>query len=252
MSTTNLPNSAESHPPGRPSNQVRPDQKTGAPPGGRKGRGPETESRFGPTEVRRRIWHMAPGLLPFLLWPIPHTDPLSTTLQLIMIGIGVVLASWIFFGFRHIARNGSISDRLGGVGGYAGSVLAMLLLFPAHAELGLTVLGVLAFGDGSATIGGLLLRGPTLPWNRNKTWSGLLTFLLIGTPMAALIYWGESNNLLAIQEGVSFPTALLIGGGTVLAAAIAESLASRINDNIRVGIVSAVAVAVLHGILAGW
>lgn len=206
---------------------------------------------LGPIEVRRRIWHMAPGLLPFLLWPIPHRDPLSPTLQIIMIGLCLALGAWIFFGFRHIARNGRINDRISGVGGYAGSVLATLLLFPQHAEMGLMVLGVLAFGDGAATLGGLLLRGPALPWNHDKTWAGFFTFLGIGIPLASLIYWGESHNLEALQPGVSFSTALVCGGIPVTVSALAESIKSPINDNIRVGITSAVAVVVTHGLLVG-
>src|ERR1700736_2834528 len=33
--------------------------------------------RLGPAEIRRRLWHMLPGVLPVLFWLLPHTHPLS-------------------------------------------------------------------------------------------------------------------------------------------------------------------------------
>lgn len=209
-------------------------------------------NQVGQMELRRRLWHMLPGLLPFLLWPIPHADPISPTLRAIMILVIGSIAGWIYFQYRHIARN---EDRqaFGAVAGYAGSVIGMLLLFPWHAELGLTVLAVLAFGDGSATLGGLLLRGPTLPWNRDKTWAGSFCFVLVGAPLAAIIYWGESHNLEAVTNpDVSYTTALLCGSAATFAAAVSESIATRINDNIRVGLTAAVTLIVAHGWLVGW
>ena len=76
---------------------------------------------------------------------------------------------------RHstIARHGERNLRASALG-YTGSVVLMLLLFPRHVELALSVLAILAFGDGSATLGGLLIGGRPLPWNRHKTWAGLI------------------------------------------------------------------------------
>lgn len=209
--------------------------------------------RLDRVELRRRVWHMLPGLLPFLLWYFPHRDPISPTLRGIMIALAVGLGGMILVRFHRIARPGE-RDRLAAVAGYAGSVLAMLLLFPGEAELGLTVLAVLAFGDGSATLFGKLLGGPTLPWNRAKTWAGFLAFLAAGVPMASLVYWGETHfNPEALPPGgVPFTAALVCGASAVLAAAVVESLSSRINDNLRVGITAAVTLAVVHGSVVGW
>ncbi len=33
--------------------------------------------RLGPRELKPRLWHMTLGLLPFVLWVLPHTDPLT-------------------------------------------------------------------------------------------------------------------------------------------------------------------------------
>ena len=203
-------------------------------------------ARLGETELRRRIWHMAPGVLPLLLWPIPHEDPISPTLLAILILLNVAVGVAIYLKFGHIQRPGAPNDRLSAVAGYTGSVVATLLLFPGQPELGLTVLGVLAFGDGTATLGGLLLGGPTLPWNREKTWAGFLCFVLCGGAWASIIYWGEA------QPAVSFAVALTCVMPAAAVAAVSESIPSRLNDNIRVGLSAAVIVATLHGIVVGW
>jgi dolichol kinase len=136
--------------------------------------------------------------------------------------------------------------------GYAGSVLLTLLLFPAHAELGLTVLAVLAFGDGSATLGGKLFGGKRLPWNRDTTWAGLICFVCVGLPMAALVYWGETYfNPETASEPVPISIALLCGGTATVIAALAESVPSRINDNIRVGLAASLAVVSVHALAVG-
>ena len=196
-------------------------------------------------ELKRRMWHMLPGLLPIISWIVPHKDPLSPTFKLIAAGVMAGLCFALFRSFHTIVRKGE-RNPTSAVFGYAGAVLATLLLFPAQAELGMTVLVVLAFGDGSATLGGMLFPGPRLPWNADKTWSGLLCFLFIGAPLASLAYWAEA------QPYATFDIAAICGCSAIVTAAIAESIKSQINDNIRVGVVAAAAVAVTHGLVVGF
>jgi len=205
-------------------------------------------------ERRRRVWHMTPGLLPFVLWPIPHRDPISPTLYTILVVIVAILAGSIFARYRRIERDGEHDQRFWAVAGYAGSVLLTFLLFPGHAELGMTVLAILAFGDGSATLGSKLIGGPRLPWNSEKSIAGTLCFLLVGIPMSAIIYWGEANNLEALPQSVpvTLSVAFLIGGAATATSALAESISSRINDNVRVGVTAAFTLAVVQGLIVGW
>jgi dolichol kinase len=209
-------------------------------------------NRITPTELRRRLWHMLPGLLPVLLWFFPHRDPLSPTLQVIIVAVIGLLAAGIVRGYRRIAR-GDVYQCAACVLGYSGSVLGMVLLFPGQLELGLTVLAILAFGDGSATLGGILLRGPKLPWNRNKSWAGFACFLLFGIPAAMIVYWGETAfNPESLGPPISLGTAFVCAAIPTVAAAIAESRNSRIDDNVRVGVTAAAAICVTHGFLVGW
>jgi dolichol kinase len=196
---------------------------------------------------------MAPGLLPLLLWYFPHRDPISPTLRGIMIVVAFALAIGIFAGYRRIQRQGESNQRLAVVAGYAASVLLTLIAFPRDAEIGLTVLAILAFGDGSATLAGLLIGGPKLPWNGEKTVSGLVCFLLVGVAMASLVYWGETNmNPEAASPIATIRAAMFCGGLAALVAGIVESISSRINDNIRVGVAAALTLAMTHGVVVGW
>ena len=206
-----------------------------------------TIHRLPSRELKRRFWHICPGLLAFALHIVSHADPISPTLQLIIVGCCIAIAARILLGFRQIQRQGEGAG-LAAVGGYSLSVLLTAFLFPRHLELGLAVLAILAFGDGSATLVGLTFRGPRLSWNRAKSWSGLLGFVVIGSLMTAWIYWGETHNPEAAEPAVSFGLALLLTSPAVVAAALAESIRSRINDNIRVGVVAAIAVIMLHSL----
>lgn len=202
------------------------------------------ESRIGAVELRRRLWHILPGFLGFASWTYPHEDPLSPTFKAIAIGLIVGVSISLLRKFHTIVRTEQESG-ISATAGYAFSVLLTILLFPAHAELGMAVLGVLAFGDGCATLGGLLFGRRPLPWNRDKTWAGFVSFLVAGVPMATVLYWGESQPL------ADWSTAFICGTTAACLGAIAESLPSRINDNIRVGIAAVLGVVSAHALTVG-
>ncbi len=202
-------------------------------------------SRLTPQEWRRRALHMLPGFLPLILWGIYHRDPLSwdcrAYLGLIIVGIGVSTA----INYRRIARRGEVANSAC-ILGYTIPVFSLLFLIPAKAELGLCVLAILAMGDGSATLGGMLLRGPRLPWNAGKSWAGLICFVLVGAPYSAMIYWGEAHN-----PGVPYLTSLGLALFATTVAAICESLDSKIDDNIRVGAAASIALLIGQSVV-GW
>jgi dolichol kinase len=115
----------------------------------------------------------------------------------------------------------------------------------------MALLSVLAFGDGSATLFGKRMGGARLPWNPEKSVTGFVAFLLIGLPLTTVMYWGESHNLQAIGPPATFAQSLLISAAGVLAGAVAESVPSRINDNIRVGVAAAIALVLAHAATVG-
>jgi dolichol kinase len=105
---------------------------------------------------------------------------------------------------------------------------------------------IIALGDGSATLAGLLLRGRRLPWNQAKSWIGLTAFLVCAGLLGTLAYWREA------RPGVSLPVALACVMPAVFAAALAESLPVRLNDNIRVGVTGGLAILTTQSAFVGW
>lgn len=198
-----------------------------------------------PAEWRRRLLHILPGFLPLILWYIPHRDPLTWDARGWMALVIVSICASTAIKYRQIARRGETMN-VACILGYALPVFLLLMLIPAHVELGLTVLAVLAIGDGSATMVGMIAGGPRLPWNRDKSWSGLISFLVLGSMWATLIYWGEAN------PSVPLSTAVICGATAAIVAGISESLDSDLDDNIRVGIAATIGVVAAHGLVVGW
>ncbi len=70
---------------------------------------------------------------------------------------------------------------------YPISVLALILLYRHDLHIVGAAWAIMALGDGMASVTGGALRGPALPWNREKTWSGFLGFIVAGTAGAYVL-----------------------------------------------------------------
>jgi uncharacterized protein (TIGR00297 family) len=89
----------------------------------------------------------------------------------------------------------------------------------------------MALGDGAAGLAGVALRGPALPWNREKTWSGFLGFIVAASAGAyVLTRW--------VAPAVHPEVALRICAASALVGAIVESLPIQLDDNATVPLVS--------------
>jgi uncharacterized protein (TIGR00297 family) len=114
---------------------------------------------------------------------------------------------------------------------YPISVLALVLLYRHDLYIVGAIWAVMALGDGTAGVAGVALRGPALPWNREKTWSGFLGFIVAATAGAyVLTRWGAPT--------VNPDVALRICVATALVGAIVESLPILVDDNATVPLVS--------------
>lgn len=189
---------------------------------------PKVVERLGVTEFRRRLFHMSPALIPVGLPFIPHPDvwgPILTGAILVFTAAASIFAMT----HAHLVKREGETEWRQAVLGYMATIVTPLLFFPGRAELGLMTLQIVALGDGSATLGGLMFGGRKLPWNPRKTVSGILSFILVGTLASTYSYWGEAS------PSVPILTVLAICSTAALAAAIVESLPIRSNDNFRVG-----------------
>lgn len=154
---------------------------------------------------------------------------------------------------RSLLRPGEKSNNFSlGIALYPAAVLTLLIVFRNRLELAAATWGLIAFGDGMASLTGITLQGPKLPWNRGKSWTGFAAFVMWGTAASMfLIRWVQRGALDGPKDwiGPSFLAAssttahlestLLLAGclGATLLAAFAESIPSGIDDNIAVPLV---------------
>lgn len=138
-------------------------------------------------------------------------------------------------------RPGEAERRMsGGVVLYPLAVMGLVLVFHDRLELAAAAWALLAFGDGPAAIVGRAVRGPRLPWNPEKSWSGLLAFVVIGAPAAVLLLaWtrlGAPDNPAVGTSFADVGTMGLVAGCTLAAvvAAWVESVDVPVDDNVRV------------------
>lgn len=115
---------------------------------------------------------------------------------------------------------------------YPTMVLLLVLVFRDRLHIAAIAWAMLAFGDGVATLAGKTMRIASLPWNRDKSWGGLVAcFLASAAAGVAVAYWMDFRA----------PVPVILAA---LAAAIVESLPLRVDDNITVPVASAVTLVV--------
>jgi uncharacterized protein (TIGR00297 family) len=113
---------------------------------------------------------------------------------------------------------------------YPLSVLALVILYRHEPYIAAAVWGIMALGDGTASVAGKALGSPALPWNQQKTWAGFASFVLAGTFAAyALTRW--------VAPELDADFALCASAATALVGAVVESLPIELDDNISVPII---------------
>jgi farnesol kinase len=199
----------------------------------------ESGFRFG--ELIRKLLHMAPLVFPYRLYNHSHPDPLDAVALRNLTGLTIALMVVFFACFRLVRRQGE-TNLVGAVLGYAAAVVGTLVLFPAQAEFASVVIAVLAVGDTAACVAGRSFGRQSLPWNPDKTWIGSVAFVVCAAPFAAHVLWLES------RPEISVSAAILCGTLAAMAGAVAESVRVGTNDNLRVGVAAAAAVAMAHAV----
>lgn len=177
-------------------------------------------------ELKRKLLHVAMGgfalLLPWLTW-----------WQAALLALTALLHNLFLlprYGGRAVFRGEAA--RVGhdpGIVLYPASILLLTLLFRHQMPIVAAAWGMLALGDGMATIVPLLLRGsgPRLPWNRQKSWSGWLAFVVFGGAAACGLWWWTTGAPL------TDPLVAKLLVVTVIVAML-ESLPLGVDDNIVV------------------
>ncbi|MEP6770090.1 MAG: DUF92 domain-containing protein [Acidobacteriota bacterium] len=111
-----------------------------------------------------------------------------------------------------------------GIVAYSAAVLALVLLYRHRLEIAASVWGMLAFGDPAAALAGRAFGGPRLPWNREKTWAGLLVNFTVSLAAGLFLFRFVSRG-----PAPSAIEPVLAAAG---AFAFAESLRTGVEDNL--------------------
>ncbi|MCM3877048.1 MAG: DUF92 domain-containing protein [Thermoanaerobaculia bacterium] len=132
-----------------------------------------------------------------------------------------------------------------GIALYPLTVLFLLLLFRRNLPVAAAGWGYLAFGDGFASICGMTLGGPRLPWNSQKSFSGFFGYLFFG-------FLGASFLFGVLSSRIPSPSELICLFAGALAGAAIESLPSELDDNVLPPLVGAAVLACLLWTRGGW
>jgi uncharacterized protein (TIGR00297 family) len=114
---------------------------------------------------------------------------------------------------------------------YPISVLALIGLYRNHLHIAAAAWAIMALGDGMATVVGEAVGGSALPWNRQKTWSGFISFAVAGTVGAYLLTRWTAPE---IPPGKT----LTVCAATALLGAVFESIPIPLDDNVTVPLVA--------------
>ncbi|HVG06432.1 MAG TPA: DUF92 domain-containing protein [Thermoanaerobaculia bacterium] len=181
------------------------------------------------SELLRKVTHMSMGLFAFA---VGWLGPLWSAL--------LALTALVFnlFLFPRIGGRKLYRDHEHAAGSSLGivlyplAVLILILVFWKKLEVAAATWGILAFGDGMASVAGMTLGRTKLPWNPRKSWAGTIAYAFFGTmAAAALLLWTAPG-----QYG--WPFAFAVCAVTAIVAALLESLPQGLDDNIGVPLVS--------------
>ena len=162
-------------------------------------------------ELPRKLVHVGMGAFALLLrWLTPW--------QAVFMGVAALILNSFFL---HGITRGALlrpeeraSGFSRGVVLYPAILLLTFIVFRSRLELAAGIWALLAVGDGMAALSGLALRGPRLPWNPKKTWSGLVAFVLFGTAASAwVIRWVQRVGTWTLG-GSLVPGGLVTLGGS--------------------------------------
>ncbi len=179
------------------------------------------------SEDSRQVVHVAMGSLALLL------RYLSSWQAMVLAGGAV---AFNLYALPRLAgtlyRPGEVRRRfLSGIVLYPIAVLLLIAAFPDRRDIIAAAWGVLAFGDGMATLVGRRSSGPRIPWNPEKSIAGSIAFIVFGGAAASfLCWWCRSTIIPPPYQWFSVWMPLV---AAIVAAAV-ETIPIRLDDNISV------------------
>lgn len=191
-------------------------------------------------ELLRKVVHMAVGGIAFAVVFLGPLYSALFALAAVLMNLFVLprVGGQVLWRQEEEARGRSLGIVL-----YPAAVLLLILLFWNRLEVAAAVWGILAFGDGMASVIGMAFGGKKLPWNPKKSWAGFFAYCFFGTAGAATLLWWTLDRG---GEPYSLPFLVVAAAVTAIFAALVESQPIELDDNISVPVLAAL---VLHGLL---
>jgi uncharacterized protein (TIGR00297 family) len=194
------------------------------------------------SEAARQSVHIAMGAVALLLRWTPWWA--AVTLAAAALTFNVVVLPRIGGLLYRPADHGR---PLHGIIFYPVAVLMLLLAFPRRPDIVAAAWGILAVGDGVATLAGRALGGPRWPWSRDKTISGSTAFVIAGAAAGVFLAWW-CRPALDVPPSMAFTFFAPVAGSLI--AALVETIPVRLDDNLSVA-AAAGAVLWLASLISG-
>lgn len=185
------------------------------------------------SETARQAAHIAFGavalLLPYLHWYQ------AVILAAAAVIFNIRLLKWMTG--RRVHRPSELNQSLpAGLVLYPTSILLLLLMFPSRPDIVAAAWGILAVGDGAATLVGRRYGRRKWEWNRSKSVAGTVALVIAGGAAGAFLAWW-------CRTAVIPPPYIWFSIGAPFAAAIAaaavETVPIRLDDNVSIPVASA-------------
>ena len=180
------------------------------------------------SETARQIVHMSMGAFALLLRVLTWWQAALCALAALLFNALVLPRA----GGRAIIRPVDASRGYPfGILIYPVSVLLLILAFPARLDIAAGAWGILAAGDGAATLAGRRWGRHRLSWNPDKTLEGLLAFIAAGGAAAVFLTWWTAP---AIVPPPPLAFVILAPLVAAVAAGLVETVPVTLDDNISV------------------
>ena len=185
------------------------------------------------SEDARQLVHIAMGSFALLLRYLHWWQ------AAVLAATAVVFNTWLL---RRLTRgrlhrpselNGALPT---GIVFYPTSILLLLLLIPSRPDIVAVAWGIMAAGDGAATLVGRRWPGARIPWNREKTLGGTIAFVIAGGAAGSFLGWWCRPAIVPPPfEAFSIFAPLI----AAIAAAAVETVPIRLDDNLSVPAIAA-------------
>ena len=202
-----------------------------------------TDARASHSETARQWVHVGSGLFALLLRVLNGWQ--AATLAFAALVFNALLLPR--FGGKRLYR--PVDHDRGfplGILLYPLSVLMLTLAFPTRLDIAAAAWGILAFGDGFATLVGRSRREGTavsavpsdrIPWNPDKSWAGTIAFVVCGGLAAVALAWWTRPSIAPLPP-MAFTIAAPLAAAVI--AAFVETIPIRLDDNISVPLAAAI------------